>query len=144
MIDKLFELFSDTKNVSYYYETTIYTPTEGFKRYVKTNVPSLKEYKSEQTLGLEKAINEKRAELAKLISAENFEDAIVLRDELKNLAVQLESAVQSDREEAEKRKSSQEILNDLQKKLSATVQSENYEEAARIRDEIKQLKEKIE
>lgn len=142
MLDKLFEQLFEG-NYAYYYEVTSYTPEEGVKRAVKTNIPSLKQYKSEQTSKLEKTIAEKKRELQGFIREENFEKAIELREELKTLAIQLDSAVQSDKEEAEKRKSSQEILNDLQKKLNETIKAENYEDAAKIRDQIKELKEKV-
>ena len=144
MLDKLFEELFSQGGFTYYYQTTTYTPEEGVKQTVKTNIPSLKqEYKSEQTLSLEKTIAEKKHELQSAIKFEDFEKAIVLREELKNFAVQLESAVQSDKEELEKRKTTKEIFSDLQSKLAATIKSEDYEEAAKIRDKIKALKENI-
>ncbi len=145
MLDRLFDELFSKGQFHYYYKMTTYSPEEGLKEQVKTNIEGFNSsgYESEQTAKIKATIAEKKRELQTVIANENFERAIELREELKNFAVQLESAVQSDKEEIEKRKTTKEIFSDLQSKLAKTIKDENYEESAKIRDEIKALKDKV-
>lgn len=95
--------------------------------------------KSEGTLSLEKQISEKKFEMKKLAEQEKFEEAIVLQKEIAELKVQLEESLNMDKENHEKNKTAQETLTDLSIKLKEAVDNENYEEAAKLRDQIKAI-----
>jgi len=95
--------------------------------------------KSEGTLSLEKQISEKKIEMKKLAEQEKFEEAIVLQKEIAGLKAELEIAIETDKENHEKNKTAQEMLTDLSVKLKEAVDNENYEEAAKLRDQIKAI-----
>lgn len=95
--------------------------------------------KSEGTLSLEKQISEKKIEMKKLAEQEKFEEAIVLQKEIAGLKAELEIAIETDKENNEKNKTAQEMLTDLSVKLKEAVDNENYEEAAKLRDQIKAI-----
>ena len=68
MLDKLFEELFSQGGFTYYYQTTTYTPEEGVKQTVKTNIPSLKqEYKSESFVLFSDMLDNIKRDAAKVL-----------------------------------------------------------------------------
>lgn len=140
MIDKLveeyFNMFSkgeSTKPIVYYY---VITNVDG-ERKVHTNAPQAKDIRSQTTKDLEALVKEKRKEMQALAQDEKFEEAIEARRQLNDLELHLKNSKKIDEEDYEKNKSAKELLGDLRKKLDEAVKVEDYETAAKIRDQIK-------
>ena len=72
-----------------------------------------------------------------LAQDEKFEEAIEARRQLNDLELHLKNSKKIDEEDYEKNKSAKELLGDLRKKLDEAVKVEDYETAAKIRDQIK-------
>lgn len=163
MFDKFFELLSQylkspdgdfdkdffknsSTNPNYYYYrvTTTISDNGETSRKVDTNIPSLQSkdnnsFISEATNDLKKTIEAKRTEMKQLAESEKFEEAITLKSEIATLTVELEKAIAADQEHWEKNKSARERLSDLTKQLDKAVKEEDYETAAKLRDQIKSL-----
>ena len=140
MIDKLIEeylnMFSkgeSTKPLVYYY---VLTNVDG-ERKIRTNAPQVKDITSEKTKELEALVKEKRKVMQALAQDEKFEEAIEARRQLNELELELKQSKVTDQENYENNKSAKEILGDLRKKLDEAVKVEDYETAAKIRDQIK-------
>lgn len=136
MIEEYLNMFSkgeSTKPLVYYY---IVTNVDG-ERKVRTNAPQVKDTRSQTTKELEALVKEKRMEMQALAQDEKFEEAIDARRQLNDLELHLKNSKQIDEENYEKNKSAKELLGDLRKKLDEAVKVEDYETAAKIRDQIK-------
>lgn len=136
MIEEYLNMFSkgeSTKPLVYYY---IVTNVDG-ERKVRTNAPQIKDTRSQTTKELEALVKEKRMEMQALAQDEKFEEAIDARRQLNDLELHLKNSKQIDEENYEKNKSAKELLGDLRKKLDEAVKVEDYETAAKIRDQIK-------
>lgn len=130
---------SSDNHSSTYWKIVAYDPTTG-KQIVRT---SEDQEKSEKQIDLEKQISEKKSSIKKLVDGLNFEDAIPLRDKLKELQDELNVELEKRQDEKEKNKNSKILLKDLSDQLDKAVGSEDYERAGMIRDEIKKLKETV-
>jgi protein-arginine kinase activator protein McsA len=126
----------------YYVETTSINGKE-IDRIVKTNLKDQSnpknDFVSDKTKTLRESIKNKRIEMKKLANQEKFEDALLLKNEIASLEVELAESVKLDEEEYQKNKSASERLKELDAKLKKAVQNEEYELAAQIRDQIKSL-----
>lgn len=158
MIDKLFEqleeffnrsekdrLFSNNTNATspvwFYYVETSFIDGRPVDRVVKTNLEKnpFNKFVSEKTKQLKDSIKDKRLEMKKMAQVEKFEEAISLKKEISVLESELSESMKLDEIEHEKNKSASELLKELDIKLKSAVKNEEYEEAAKIRDQIKSL-----
>lgn len=137
----LFADFSSNSNntSSTYWKIVAYDTTTG-EKIIRT---SEDQKKSPKQIELEKEILEKKLAIKKLVDGLNFEDAIPIRDKLKELQDELNSEIGKIVDEREKNKTSKQMLKDLSLQLDAAVASEDYEKASEIRDEIKKLKDAV-
>lgn len=67
-------------------------------------------------------LDELKFKLSEAVQTDNYEEAIILRDKIKNL------------------ENNADKISELNNKLSAALESQNYEDAIKLRDELKKLK----
>ncbi len=82
--------------------------------------------------GLSSKISRLELELDMAVSSENFERAVELRDELKDLKNNYS-------EYEEKQRKNQQRLNDIERELSIAISEQDFEKAVELRDERKKI-----
>lgn len=95
---------------------------------------------SAEIIAIDEKIALKKSEINAEIELRNFEKCIVLNKELEALEQERIEVLQKEQQLEEENKVAFDKLSDLNNALQSAVQSEDYEKAARIRDEIKKLK----
>lgn len=134
----LCDFFADNSDISGYVYSVTFDPVNGLKTYHNT-LPK----QSEREIELKKQIYDKRKQINTFIADLNFESAIPLRDELKTLQTELEQEREFRKTEEQKNQDTKQTLRILQKNLDLAIDKEDYEGAAKLRDEIKILGEKF-
>lgn len=132
----LFEIYLE----NWLKQLIIENPSIKIYSYISSTEKQKSNFKSAETLALEKSINERQVKMKQHALDEDFEEAIKLKSKIVALQEELQISLEADKVFEEENKSAKQLLIDLTNKLNAAVKAEDYELAIELRDKIKSIK----